>query len=114
MTWGYTATKNERVPECLDVIASEMRRLSHEGPDDDELEQAKDYLTGSYALGFDTSTKIAHQLVQIAFEDLGMDYIRRRNDLVGAVRQDDIRRAAARTLDDAQMLVVIAGQPEGV
>jgi zinc protease len=114
MTWGYTATKNERVPECLDVIASEMRRLSHEGPDDDELEQAKDYLTGSYALGFDTSTKIAHQLVQIAFEDLGMDYIRRRNDLVGAVRQDDIRRAAARTLDDAEMLVVIAGQPEGV
>jgi len=114
MTWGYTATKNERVPECLDVIASEMRRLSHEGPDDDELEKARDYLTGSYALGFDTSTKIAHQLVQIAFEDLGMDYIRRRNDLVAAVTQDDIRRAAARTLDNAEMLVVIAGQPDGV
>ena len=29
-----------------------------------ELQKAKDYLTGSYALGFDTSTKIAHQLVQ--------------------------------------------------
>jgi zinc protease len=114
MTWGYTATKNERVPECLHVIASEIRRLSHEGPDDDELAKAKDYLTGSYALGFDTSTKIAHQLVQIAFEDLGMDYIRRRNDLVAAVTQDDIRRAAKRTLADAEMLVVIAGQPEGV
>ncbi|HEV7875020.1 MAG TPA: insulinase family protein, partial [Enterovirga sp.] len=55
-----------------------------------------------------------HQLVQIAFEDLGMDYIRRRNDLVAAVTQDDIRRAAKRTLADAEMLVVIAGQPEGV
>jgi zinc protease len=114
MTWGYTATKNERVVECLDVIASEMRRLSKDGPDDDELTKAKDYLTGSYALGFDTSTKIAHQLAQIAFEDLGIDYIRRRNELVQAVTQDDIRRAAARTLDGAEMLVVIAGRPEGV
>jgi zinc protease len=114
MTWGYTATKNERVAECLDVIATEMAKLSQEGPTDDELSKAKDYLTGSYALGFDSSTKIAHQLAQIAFEDLGIDYIRRRNDLVAAVTQDDVRRAAARTLDDAKMLVVIAGRPTGI
>ena len=74
MTWGYTATKNERVGEAS-VIGDEIGRLIADGPDDDELQKAKDYLTGSYALGFDTSTKIAHQLVQIAFEDLGMDYI---------------------------------------
>ena len=114
MTWGYTATKNERVGECLDVIASEIRRLSELGPSDDELGKAKDYLTGSYALGFDTSTKIAHQLVQVAFEDLGIDYISHRNELVSAVTQADIRRAAARTLDGGEMLVVIAGRPTGV
>ena len=111
MTWGYTATKNERVAECLDVIASETRRLSEEGPTDDELAKAKDYLVGSYALGFDTSTKIAHQLAQIAFEELGIDYIARRNELIAAVTQDDIHRAAKRTLGDAEMLVVIAGRP---
>jgi zinc protease len=114
MTWGYTATKNERVAECIGVIQSEMVRLKSEGPSDEELKQAKDYLTGSYALGFDTSTKIAHQLAQIAFEGLGIDYIARRNALVGAVTQDDIRRAAARTLDDGKMLVVVAGRPVGL
>ena len=114
MTWGYTATKNERVAECLDVITSEIARLSQDGPTDDELTKAKDYLTGSFALGFDTSTKIAHQLSQIAFEGLGLDYIQRRNALVDAVTQEDIRRAAARTLGDAQMLVVIAGRPTGL
>ena len=61
MTWGYTATKNERVPECLAIIEAEILRLKTEGPADEELAKAKDYLTGSYALGFDTSTKIAHQ-----------------------------------------------------
>jgi zinc protease len=114
MTWGYTATKNERAAECLDVIAEEMARLKEEGPGDDELAKAKDYLTGSYALGFDTSTKIAHQLAQIAFEGLGIDYIARRNALVSAVTQADIRRAAERTLGDGKMLVVVAGRPVGL
>lgn len=112
MTWGYTATRNERVGECLEVIAQEMRKLGETGPGDDELEKAKAYLTGSYALSFDTSTKIAHQLVQIAFEDLGLDYIRRRNQLVAAVSQDDIRRVSERILGDGSMLVVIAGRPD--
>jgi zinc protease len=111
MTWGYTATKNERVHECLGVITDEIRKLSHEGPTDDELEKAKAYLTGSYALSFDSSTKIAHQLVQIAFEDLGLDYLRRRNELVDAVTQDDIRRVSRSTLADGSMLVAIAGRP---
>jgi zinc protease len=114
MTWGYTATKNERVAECIEVIAGEMVRLKNEGPSDDELAKAKDYLTGSYALGFDTSTKIAHQLAQIAFEGLGIDYIARRNALVAAVTQDDIRRAGERVLDDGEMLVVVAGRPTGL
>ena len=111
LTWGYTATKNERVSECLDVIAGEMRRLAADGPGDDELGKARDYLTGSYALGFDTSTKIAHQLVQVASEELGIDYIRRRNELVAAVTQADIAAAAAKTIGDATMLTVIAGRP---
>lgn len=114
MTWGYTATKNERVGEALQVIAEEMARLKEDGPSDEELQKAKDYLTGSYALGFDTSTKIAHTLVQIAFEGLGLDYIGHRNALVGAVTQADIRSAAERILGDGRMLTVIAGRPTGL
>ncbi|MFL5181906.1 MAG: insulinase family protein, partial [Microvirga sp.] len=81
---------------------------------DEELAKAKDYLTGSYALGFDTSTKIAHQLAQVAFEGLGIDYIARRNSLVAAVTQADIARAAERTLGDGKLLVVVAGRPVGL
>jgi zinc protease len=114
MTWGYTATRNDRAAEALAVIEAEMARLKEEGPSDEELQKAKDYLTGSYALGFDTSTKIAHQLAQVAFEGLGIDYIGRRNALVAAVSQDDIRRAAERTIGDGRLLVVVAGRPNGI
>src|SRR3954452_11609639 len=114
MTWGFTATKNERVAECLSVLSDEIARLAADGPSDEELGKARDYLTGSYALGFDTSSKIAHQLAQIAFEGLGMDYIGRRNALVSAVTQADIARAAERTLGDGKLLVVVAGRPVGL
>jgi zinc protease len=113
MTWGYTATKNERVTECLDVIGSEIARLHADGPTEEELQKAKDYLVGSYALGFDTSTKIAHTMVQIAFEGLGIDYIAKRNELVSAVTQADIRNASDRIFGGG-MLTVIAGRPTGL
>jgi zinc protease len=114
MTWGYTATKNERVGEAMQVISDEIMRLKQEGPTDEELQKAKDYLVGSYALGFDTSTKIAHTMVQIAFEGLGVDYIARRNALVAAVSQEDIHAAAERLFGDGRMLTVIAGRPTGM
>ena len=114
MTWGFTATKNERVVEALDVIAAEIDKLKTDGPSEEELTKAKAYLTGSYPLGFDTSTKIAQQLAQIAFEGLGIDYITRRNALVSAVTREDVMRAATRVLGDGRMLVVIAGRPEGL
>ncbi len=114
MTWGYTATKNERVGEALQVISEEIMRLKNDGPSDEELQKAKDYLIGSYALGFDTSTKIAHTMVQIAFEGLGVDYIARRNALVASVTQEDIHTAAERIFGNGQMLTVIAGRPTGM
>jgi zinc protease len=108
---GYTATKNERVYECLDVINDEVAKILDKGITDEELKAARDYLIGSYALSFDTSSKIAGQLAHIAFEDLGSDYITRRNTLIAKVTHDDITRAAKNALGAAKPLVVIAGRP---
>ena len=79
----------------------------------DELNKAKKYLTGSYALRFDTSTKIARELLQAQLDDLGMDYFARRNQEIAAVDAKDIARVAKRLLDTKQMLIVVVGQPVG-
>ncbi len=105
-----TATRADRTGQTLEVLQSEVRRLAETGPTEDELTKAKSFLTGSYALRFDTSGKIAAQLVQIQVEDLGIDYIDKRNGLIEAVTMADVKRVAKRMLD-ANMLVTVVGRP---
>jgi zinc protease len=106
-----TATRADRTGQTLDVLQSEIRRLAEDGPTEEELAKSKSFLTGSYALNFDTSGKIAAQLVQIQRDGLGIDYIDKRNSLVQAVTMADVKRVAKRLLD-AGMLVTVVGRPQ--
>jgi zinc protease len=108
---GNVATKNEAVGQSLDVIESELRRLAEQGPTADELDSAKSYLTGAYALRFESSSSIANQLLWIQIEDLGIDYVNRRNELVEAVTLDDIKRVAKRLIEADRLITTIVGKP---
>jgi zinc protease len=106
-----TATRTDRADQTLEVMRAEIRKLAETGPTEDELAKAKSFLTGSFALRFDTSTKIAQQLVQLQLDELGIDYIDKRNSLVDAVTMADVKRVAKRLLD-ANMLVTVVGKPQ--
>ena len=108
---GGTQTANESAGEALKIIEAEIRRMASEGPTADELAKGKAYLKGSYPLRFDTSSKIASQLLQIQIEELGIDYIDKRNGLIDAVTLEDARRVARR-LADGGMLVTVVGRPK--
>ena len=108
---GNVATQNERVGQSLEVIESELRRLAEEGPSAEELAGAKSYLTGAYALRFESSSSIANQLLWIQIEDLGIDYIDRRNTLIEEVSLDDIRRVARRLIEADRLITTIVGKP---
>lgn len=111
---GGAATRNDRVGQSLDIIRAELERMAAQGPTAEELANAKTYLTGSYALRFDSSAKIAGQLLGIQLEHLGRDYVDKRNGLIEAVTIEDIKRVAARLLRPGQLIVTIVGRPEGL
>jgi zinc protease len=111
---GGVATRNDRAAESLAIIEAEMAEITQNGPTEAELESAKKYITGSYALRFDSSTKIANQLTMIQTDKLGIDFIDRRNALVEAVTLDDTRRAAQRLFGGGKPFVVAVGKPEGL
>jgi zinc protease len=111
---GNVATENKSMTRSLKVIQDELQRMADKGPSAEELKNAKQYLTGSYALRFDTSSKIANQLLWIQIESLGKDYIDTRNGKIEAVTLADIRRVAKRLIKADGLIVTIVGKPSEI
>ena len=111
---GGVATQNERVSQSLDLIRAEWRRMAEDGPSEEELRDAKIYLTGSFPLRFSSSGRISGMLIGMQLNYLGIDYLDRRNALIEAVTLDDARRVARRLYDADKLTVIVVGRPEGV
>ena len=92
--YGGTTTKNERARESFDVAQAEIRDVALNGLTEEELEKGKTYLIGSYPLRFDTSAKIASQLVHIQLERRAPDWLVERNRQIAAVTMESVKRAA--------------------
>jgi zinc protease len=113
LSLGGTATRSDATKETLELIEAEVANMAKDGPTAEELDKAKTYLKGSFALGLDTSTKIANQLVSMQMDNVGIDYIERRPALIDAVTLADTKRMAQRLLGPG-MLVAVVGRPAGV
>jgi zinc protease len=111
---GSVATENSRVAQSIEVIRQEWARFAAEGPGREELDDAKTYLTGSFALQFDSARRVAGILVAIQRDRLGMDYLTERNKMIEKVTLADVRRVAKRLLDADKLTFVVVGEPQGV
>ncbi len=110
---GSLSTRNEKAGEAHGLILDEIRRLRDEGPQEQELEDAKSYLIGSYVLGMDSSQKIAARLQGIQLGRFDIEYINKRADIIAKIKMADVRRVANRFLS-GHYLTIMVGQPVGV
>ncbi len=111
---GQLASANDRMAEAIDVIRQEWAKAAAEGVTETELNEAKTYLTGAYPLRFDSNASIARILVGMQMDDLDVDYVDKRNDMVNAVTLDDIRRVVKRIYRPDDLRFVVVGQPNGL
>ena len=107
-----TGIANERVADALRLIKPELARM-REGPSEQELADAKIYLSGSLALSLDSSGAMANLLHQLQVDHQPRDYLDRRAALIGAVKAEDVRRVARRILRDEAMTTVVVGKSVG-
>ena len=111
---GMLQTRNESAGEALKVAREVMAKMAAEGPTQQQLDEAKTYLTGSYALRFSSNSAIANQLLGLQQQDLGIDYVEKRNALVEAVTLDQVKAQAKRLLHPDRLVVTVVGRPEGL
>jgi len=108
------STVNAKAGQALDIMRQEWARMAKDGLTDQEMADAKTYLTGSFPLQLGSTQAIARILLQVKRDNLGIDYLNQRDRYINAVTQADIKRVAQRLLDPAKLLTVLVGKPKGV
>jgi len=110
---GSVATRADAVHQTVQVVKDTLADFAANGPTQQELDDAKTYLTGSFPLAFASNSGTAAQLGTFQRQNLDEGYVARRNSLIQAVTLADVKRVAKRLFDPARLTVVIGGSPGG-
>ncbi|MDP6954417.1 MAG: pitrilysin family protein [Planctomycetota bacterium] len=106
---AYIGTSKEHVGTAVAAFLEEMRRIRDEPVAVEELELARDYLLGSYPLGFERASRRAAFLVTREVHGFGDSYL---EDLIAsfkAVTTQDVQRAARAHLWPERCCLAAAG-----
>ncbi|MBL4615273.1 MAG: insulinase family protein [Magnetovibrio sp.] len=111
---GSAGTENARVGETIEVIRAEWARMAAGDVSQQEVNDAKTYVTGAFPLTFTSTGAIARVLVAMQLNKLGIDYLEKRNAYIGAVSLSDVKRVAAKYLRPDALDIVVVGKPVGI
>jgi zinc protease len=112
---GYVAitfaTRNEQANAAVEVFLDTLKAFMQTGVTQEELDDAKSYLTGSFPLGFDNQPALASELISMQHFHLGIDYMQTRNARIGAVTLKETNDAIKKYLSHTPLIVMV-GQPQ--
>lgn len=111
---GSTATSNENAGKVIEIIRAEWEKMKSTGATQEELDFVKERLTGAYPLGFSSTPKIVGLLNNYQQDNLGADFINKRNDLIRNVTLTEVNTLAKSLIQPDKLSFVIVGKPEGL
>jgi zinc protease len=106
---AYIGTSPEHREKAVDGFLAEIRRIREQPPSPSELQDVKDYLTGSFVFALERNSNLAAYAIRAKRFGLGFDFVARYPDLVRAVSVEDVREAAERHLHPDRLTIVSAG-----
>jgi len=97
------------VDQAIQAVIEQIALLCDEPVSDQELEDSQSFLTGILPLRLETNEGIADTIDDMAFFELGDDYIQRYPSIIQAITKQDIQAAARNYLHPDHYAVAIAG-----
>ena len=106
-------TKNATAKEALSLTQTILGDFLTKGPSSSEIDSAKKYLTGSFALRLDSNKAIAAGLLSLGFYQLPMDFYDTYIANIEKVDHDAIQQAFNRHVQLKQMATISVGGEQG-
>jgi zinc protease len=103
------AVRNDVVAATLTEIFYEIDRMRSTPVGEEELDDARNYMTGIFSLGLATQDGLAGQLATSTLEKLPDDYLETYRERVLKLTSQDVLEAAQKYFDSANAQIVIVG-----
>jgi len=102
-------TRPDQATQAIEVATQVVTDFVQNGPTEQELQAAKNFLIGGFALRLDSNRKLMDNLSNIAWFDLPLDYLDNWTAQVEKLTVGDIQQAFARHLQAERMVTVVLG-----
>lgn len=117
LTGDFEATAEVRTAvtgESLGEFFYELRRIRDEKVGDEELRDAKNFLTGVFPLRAETQEGLTNLIVNQYLYGLPNDYLQTYRENINIVTSDEVQRVAVKHVRPDEMAVVIVGDAEEI
>ena len=104
------STKNDQANAALVLTEQILKQFVTQGPNQQELDAAKSYLTGSFPMSLSSNRAIASLLLRMSFYHLPANYLDTYVEHINKVSIADIKRAFQQEVHPEKLLLVTVGQ----
>lgn len=109
MLAGSFSATPENFSRVKKIVKNEWQKMGDRGVSQEELVAAKEYLLASYNLRFASITDIAEILTAMQKEDLGIDFLQKRNDYIRNIKLTEVNTAAKKFFDNKNLRFITIG-----
>jgi len=102
-------TRRDQADEALAVLRNTLREFVDKGPNEQELQAARQNIVGGFPMRIDSNRKIHDYLRLIGYYDLPIDYLETFVANIEKVTVADIKSAFARKVDPDRLVTVVVG-----
>lgn len=103
-------TKNKSKNKALQIAKQTLNDFIKLGPTAQELQDAKKFLLGNFALQLSNNSKIINMISKIAFYNLPLNYLETYADKINAVTAQDIKTSFQKIIGSQKLVTIIVGR----
>lgn len=110
---SMAVTTEVTAPAVGDALG-ELEGLLEFGPDETEVDRARDYIAGTFPLHLETTGQVAARITELQVYGLPDDFFESYRDRIRGVSVAEAHAAGRRALNPEELVVVVAGDAEAV
>ncbi len=103
-------TRTDQTPLALQLMTEKLRKFVEKGPSAEELQKAKQSITGQFPARIASNGKILSYLSTIGFYELPLDYLQTYSQKIEALTLKDIQTAFQKHLNLNHLITVTLGE----